>query len=232
MTEKTWRLAPRIRIAKSQFLKLGEYITGHAIMLFARIVTAVRGQWDGVSPTPTQRVYFANHVSHADFVLIWTTLPARLRHTTRPVAGADYWEASRLKRYIGKQVFKAVLIDRVQSEKRSSAIDIMSAALGEGDSLILFPEGTRNTTNDSLLPFKSGLYHLAKANPSVQFVPVWIDNLHRVLPKGEFIPVPLACTVTYGNSLTLASNETKEAFVQRAERALLLTGKAATAVTT
>ena len=106
----------------------------------------------------------------------------------------------------------------------------MSAALADGYSLILFPEGTRNTTNDALLPFKSGLYHLAKANPNVELVPVWIDNLHRVLPKGEFIPVPLACTVTYGNPVSLQPSDSKESFIERAEQALLHTGSVTTAL--
>ena len=38
-----------------------------------------------------QRVYYANHCSHGDFVLIWAALPDALRQHTRPVAGADYW---------------------------------------------------------------------------------------------------------------------------------------------
>jgi len=205
------------------------HITGHAIMIFARLVTAVRGEWVGVEPIANQRVYFANHVSHGDFVLIWTTLPSRLRQRTRPVAGADYWLSSAFKRFIGEQVFQAVLIERRSSdtaatENRNNAIELMSHAISNGDSLILFPEGTRNTGDEPLLPFKSGLFHLALANPSIEFVPVWIDNLHRVLPKGEVIPVPLACTVTYGESLTLNEGESKQDFIARAEMALRTTG--------
>ena len=61
----------------------------------------------------------------------------------------------------------------------------MASALDTGASLIVFPEGTRNTTEAKLLPFKSGIYHLASRRPDVEFVPVWIENLHRVMPKGE-----------------------------------------------
>lgn len=204
--------------------KSAAYVAGHAIMLFARLVTAVRGDWRGVEPIPTQRVYFANHVSHADFVLIWTTLPSRLRYQTRPVAGADYWLKTKLKRFIGEQVFRSVLIDRTRSADSSNPVGVMNEAMRKGDSLLIFPEGTRNTSDEKLLPLKSGLYHLAKANPHVELVPVWINNLHRVLPKGEFIPVPLACTVTYGEAIALTEGETKVSFISRAEQALLHTG--------
>ena len=97
----------------------------------------------------------------------------------------------------------------------------MAAALDQKCSLIVFPEGTRNTTEGALLPFKSGLYHLAKARPEIEFVPVWIENLNRVMPKGEFVPIPLLCTVTFGAPLSVRDGEDKDAFLGRARTALL-----------
>lgn len=196
-------------------------IAGTLIILFARFVTAVRGRWEGVAPAEGQRIYFANHASHGDFVLIWTVLPRRLRFATRPVAGSDYWLKSGLRRFIGRDVFNAVLIDRNQATRTTDPIAQMTEALDAGSSLIVFPEGTRNTSDAPLLPFKSGLFHLAQARPNVALVPVWIDNLNRVMPKGEFVPVPLVCTVSFGAALTLAEAETKQDFLTRAEAALL-----------
>ena len=83
------------------------------------------------------------------------------------------------------------------------------------------PEGTRNTTEERLLPFKSGLYHLARARPAVELVPVWIENLNRVMPKGELVPIPLLCTVTFGAPLALLAGEAKDAFNRRSHEALL-----------
>ncbi|MFN3524551.1 MAG: lysophospholipid acyltransferase family protein [Paracoccus sp. (in: a-proteobacteria)] len=191
-----------------------------AIVLFARAVTAVRGIFVGISPDMTQRIYFANHASHGDFVLIWTVLPARLRRVTRPVAASEYWLASGLRRFIGREVFNALLIDRDPATRRSDPVGQMAQALDEGASLIVFPEGTRNVTDAPLLPFRSGLFHLARARPEVELVPVWIDNLNRVLPKGGMVPVPLICTVTFGAPLHLMPDETKEAFLIRATAAL------------
>jgi 1-acyl-sn-glycerol-3-phosphate acyltransferase len=196
-------------------------LTGGAIVLFARFVTAVRAIWAGVEPVPEQRVYFANHASNGDFILIWAVLPPRMRAMTRPVAGADYWLATRLRRFIGREVFDAVLIDRRPEMRTDDPVAQMAAALEAGQSLIIFPEGTRNTTEAPLLPFKSGLYHLARAQPEADLVPVWIENLNRVMPKGEIVPVPLLCTVTFGAALRVAEGEEKAVFLDRAHAALL-----------
>lgn len=199
----------------------GAGLAGALILLFARFITAVRGRWDGVAPIDEQRIYFANHASHGDFVLVWTVLPRRMRLATRPVAGSDYWLKGRLRRFIGRDVFNAVLIDRDSARRTTDPVVQMTDALDAGASLIVFPEGTRNITEAALLPFKSGLFHLAQARPDIALVPVWIDNLNRVMPKGEFVPVPLICTVTFGAALHLSGTETKQDFLARAEAALL-----------
>ena len=201
---------------------------GKAITLFARFVTAPRALWQGIEPTHAQRVYFANHSSNGDFVLIWTVLPAALRARTRPVAALDYWLTSPLRAFIGREVFNAVLIDRRPEVRTEDPVAQMAAALDEGSSLILFPEGGRNSGDTPLLPFRSGLYHLARARPNVDLVPVWISNLNHVMPKGTVVPVPLICTLTFGAALRLDPNEGKEAFLSRASAALLaLSGGAA-----
>lgn len=196
-------------------------VTGQAISTFARFMTAPRALWQGIEPVPHQRVYFANHSSNGDFVLLWTALPAPLRRQTRPVAALDYWLTSPLRAFIGREVFNAVLIDRRPEARTEDPVAQMVAALDQGSSLIIFPEGQRNSSDAALLPFKSGLYHLAKARPGVDLVPVWIANLNRVMPKGEAIPVPLICTLTFGAPLHLEPDETKDAFLARATQALL-----------
>jgi 1-acyl-sn-glycerol-3-phosphate acyltransferase len=196
-------------------------LTGLAISTFARFMTAPRAIWQGIEPVPIQRVYFANHSSNGDFVLLWTALPTPIRRRTRPVAALDYWLTSPLRAFIGREVFNAVLIDRRPEARTEDPVAQMVAALDQGSSLIIFPEGQRNCSEAPLLPFKSGLYHLAKSRPVVDLVPVWIANLNRVMPKGEVIPVPLICTLTFGAPLHLGDQETKDAFLARATDALL-----------
>lgn len=187
----------------------------------ARLITGVRGEWRGCAPEARQRVYFANHASHGDFVLVWCVLPPELRERTRPVAGADYWLKGPVRRFIGRNVFRSIFVDRNKETRTEDPIALMSAALDEGSSLIVFPEGTRNTTRERLLPFKSGLYHLTKARPRAQLVPVWIENLNRVMPKGEIVPIPLLCTVSFGAPVALNDGEDKAKFLERARGALL-----------
>jgi 1-acyl-sn-glycerol-3-phosphate acyltransferase len=187
----------------------------------ARLVTGVRGEWQGCLPEPRPRIYFANHRSHGDFVLIWSVLPAALRPRTRPVAAADYWGHGRIRRFLGERVFGAVLVEREGASRDRDPTAPLLAALDAGASLILFPEGTRNTSEAPLLPFKSGLYRLARQRPEVELVPVWIDNLNRVLPKGEIVPIPLLCTVTFGAPLQVGEGEGNVPFRERSRAALL-----------
>jgi 1-acyl-sn-glycerol-3-phosphate acyltransferase len=198
-----------------------EALCALCVTAFARVVTGVRAEWRGCRPQAHRRVYFANHCSHGDFVLIWSVLPPAMRRMTRPVAGADYWERGAVRRFIGRRVFRAVLIDRTTTSRDVDPIAAMANVLDQGFSLIVFPEGTRNLTDERLLPFKSGLYRLAAARPGVEFVPVWIDNLNRVMPKGEMVPIPLLCTVSFGAPINVADNEAKSAFLDRARQALL-----------
>jgi 1-acyl-sn-glycerol-3-phosphate acyltransferase len=192
-----------------------------AIIFFARLLTGMQAYWNGCAPSLTQRLYFANHGSHGDFVLVWACLPPKLRKRTRPVAGADYWNRPGLRGFIGRSVFNALLIDRAHVDRAHNPVKQMQAALEQGQSLILFPEGTRNTTDARLLPFRSGIYHLVRACPALECVPVWIDNISRVIPKGEVIPVPLLCSVTFGVPIQLASDEGKDEFLTRCRDSLL-----------
>lgn len=200
---------------------LAARITGAMIVIFARVVTAPRAIWAGTDPVPRKRVYFANHTSNADFVLLWAVLPPALRHRTRPVAAADYWLKSPLRAFVGGQVFRGVLIDRNPDTRADDPVAQMVEALDEGSSLIIFPEGKRNMGPEALLRFKTGLYHVATARPDVDLVPVWLDNLNSVMPKGEIVPLPLLCTVTYGAPIHLTDGEDKDAFLGRAYQALL-----------
>lgn len=202
-----------------------ERLIAAALCQFAKLLTGVRAIWLDNRPAPQARIYFANHRSHGDFLLIWATLPGELRRRTRPVAAADYWLRGALRRYLIERVFRGVLIDR-QAGRQGNPLETMSTPLRAGESLILFPEGTRNL-GEGLLPFKSGIHHLAQAHPEVEFVPVWIENLGRAMPKGSLIPVPLLCSLSFGPALLAQPGESRNAFLLRCRNALLALAPAA-----
>jgi 1-acyl-sn-glycerol-3-phosphate acyltransferase len=191
-----------------------------------RLMAGTVVHWHCDPDAPVQRIYFGNHSSHLDFVVIWSALPPRLRRTTRPVAGRDYWDRSGLRRYLAGRVFHAVLIQRSapgaahSREAAQAAINQMAQAMGTRNSLIVFPEGTRNT-NGAVGPFRSGLFHLSRARPDVELVPVFLQNLNRILPKGELLPVPMLSRVVFGSPLSAIASEDKDAFLTRARDALL-----------
>jgi 1-acyl-sn-glycerol-3-phosphate acyltransferase len=209
----------------------------------ARVIAGASVRWTAPpGPPEVQRVYFANHTSHLDFVLIWSALPASARARTRPIAGADYWERGRVRRYLATRVFRAVLIERhgalashereesgsrhvlshVRDDRRGAlqTITAVAEAMGEETSIIMFPEGTRSP-DGTLLPFRSGLYHLCQLKPELVLVPVYLDNMTRILPKGEMLPVPLLSRVTFGAPLRLEPGEAKRAFNDRMRDALV-----------
>jgi len=193
-------------------------LMGLLLALIARLITGTQGHWKGCPPAAEQRIYFANHQSHFDWVLIWAALPKDLRAKTRPIAARDYWTATPFKHWLTREVFNAVFVARQRTDEQDP-LEPLVQALNQGDSLVIFPEGTRSKGEP--MPFKSGLYHLAEQFPQVQLVPTWIDNVQRVMPKGEVVPVPILCTVTFGAPLQLGIEEDKAAFLERARDAVL-----------
>jgi 1-acyl-sn-glycerol-3-phosphate acyltransferase len=182
-----------------------------------KLLVGAYPRWEGAAPTATQRIYFANHSSHMDTLVLWSALPPALRAQTRPVAAKDYWGGSAFRRYISGKGFNVVLIERAREDRSGDPLQPLYEVLSKSQSLIIFPEGTRKpqALPD---PFKSGLYHLAQRYPNVELVPVYLENLHRSMPKGTFFPLPLICTVRFGAPLMRIANETKEEFLERARR--------------
>jgi 1-acyl-sn-glycerol-3-phosphate acyltransferase len=185
---------------------------GKVLLAATRFLVGGHARWQGCAPSPAQRIYFANHSSHLDTVILWAALPEDLRATTHPVAAADYWGKGRVRRHIATKVLNAVLVDRAA---RHDPLASLREALDRGHSLILFPEGTR--TADRLpQPFRGGLFRIAESFPALNLVPAYLDTLHRSLPKGSHIPLPLYCTVRFGAALERPAAETRAEFLHRA----------------
>lgn len=182
-----------------------------------KLLVGAHPRWVAAIPDAAQSIYFTNHTSHLDTLALWVALPAKIRAKARPVAAKDYWGKGIIKRFIALKVLNAVLIER---EMTRDPLAPMLAALAVGDSLIIFPEGTRRAQAEPS-DFKGGIYHLAEAFPQVKLIPVYLDTLHRSMPKGSILPVPMICTVRFGGAIALQANEHKKAFLVRAREAVL-----------
>jgi 1-acyl-sn-glycerol-3-phosphate acyltransferase len=188
------------------------------LALLARFLSGASVRWVDCQPDSCQRVYFANHTSHLDAVVLWSALPPEIRNLTRPVAALDYWIAGPVRRYLSTHVFNALLIDRKKIKIHQSPVDIMIREIGNQYSLIVFPEGSRSA--GEIGEFKSGLYYLCKKRPDLELIPVYIDNMNRILPRGEVLPVPLLSCITFGPPIWLEAGEPKTEFLLRAREAV------------
>ena len=191
-----------------------------ALTLLARFITgAGSAHWIGCAPETKQRIYFANHTSNLDALILWAGLPLAVQKVTRPVAAHDYWTGDPLRLYMARNVFNAILIERKQVTISNNPIPQILEAMGTECSIIIFPEGKRNF-GPEVGEFKSGLFHLAKGRPDVELVPVLLQNLNRILPKGEFLPVPLIGSIYFGTPMRLEEGERKADFLIRARQAV------------
>ncbi|HLJ50787.1 MAG TPA: lysophospholipid acyltransferase family protein [Bryobacteraceae bacterium] len=179
-------------------------------------------RWIGAPAGSQPRVYFANHSSHLDFVVLWAALPKPVRARTRPVVAREYWESTFLRAYLAKRVFHSVLITRneIAPLAARSTISALLRELDRGGSIVLFPEGTRGDGRE-VARFKRGLYELCRQRPDIEAVPVYLENLSRILPKGEILPTPSASRVTFGPPMRIRGGEGDGEFLSRARQALL-----------
>ncbi|WP_340616500.1 lysophospholipid acyltransferase family protein [Xenorhabdus entomophaga] len=194
---------------------------GATLSGLCRLLTGIQARWIGCEPSIASRIYYANHSSHLDGLVIWSGLPPKLRHLVHPVAARDYWGKTKLRRYLIHKVFRAVLVERNgENSSKERVLAPLETVLAQQESLIIFPEGTRGN-GEQINPFKSGLYHLVRKYPDAEVVPVYLENLNRALPKGKKLPIPIICSVTFGKPLDkLGENESNDEFLQRARSAL------------
>ena len=196
-----------------------------ALATATRLLCGATVRWHCDATGTTQRIYYANHSSHLDFIMIWSALPPRLRQSARPVAGRDYWQRGATRQYLAARVFRAVLVDRGsagadRAASAQAAIEHMAREMADRYSLIVFPEGTRSLDGE-VASFKSGLYHLSQLRPDAELVPVYLENLNRILPKGESLPVPMMSRVTFGPIVSVSPHDAKAGFLAKARTALV-----------
>jgi 1-acyl-sn-glycerol-3-phosphate acyltransferase len=147
-------------------------------------------------------VLIANHSSHLDTISLLSLFPLSRLRRIRPVAAADYFERNRFVSLFTKTLFNILPIARKNITTENNPLRRMREAIEAGDSLLIFPEGTRGS-GGQMGEFRTGVAHLIEKMPAVLVVPAYLINMGRSLPKGEFIPVPFFCEIRIGAPRTL-----------------------------
>lgn len=212
--------APRRVSWRQRLTRWFESACRNALVLLARFLSGASVRWYDSQPDTCQRVYFANHTSHLDVLVIWASLPHHVRKRTRMVAAQDYWDAGPLRRYIAKRLFNSILIDRENVAIHNTPVNVMIREMGDHYSIIIFPEGGRGE-GEVVGEFKSGLYHIGRRRPDIEMIPIYIDNMNRILPRGRTLPVPMLSRIIFGPPIWIEKNESKEAFLTRARETVL-----------
>ena len=148
-------------------------------------------------PSTGQFILIANHSSHLDTVSILSLFSLKKLRTIRPVAAADYFQRNKFISVLSRTFFNILPIPRKKITAENNPVTRMREAISAGDSILIFPEGTRGS-GDEMGPFRSGIAHLIEKNPDIPVVPTYLVNMGRSLPKGEFIPVPFFCEIRIG----------------------------------
>lgn len=191
------------------------WLTKNSLALLAKLISGASVQWAGCKPEAScQRVYFANHTSHLDGIVIWASLPRDVREKTRLVAAKDYWEKGFVRRFLATKVFNVILVNRDNVSVHNNPLYHMLNEMGSKYSIIIFPEGSRSTTGE-IGEFKSGIFYLVKKRPELELIPVYLDNMNRILPKGFFLPAPMLSRVVFGAPLWFEKKESKDNFLKR-----------------
>jgi 1-acyl-sn-glycerol-3-phosphate acyltransferase len=81
--------------------------------------------------------------------------------------------------------FGSVLVDRNSDASRRKSIEEMKHMLRIGLDMVIYPEGTRNRTNDPLKKFYDGAFRLA-VDTGKPILPVILFHTKKVLPANKF----------------------------------------------
>lgn len=178
------------------------------LSLFARVISTlfwslkVNGKKKLSVDTPT--IYVANHQSNLDSGWVLSQLPGKIRRKTFTLGKYEL-----VKVPIAATIFKAfniLPIDRFG--QFNAAVEKAEELLTKGNSILLFPEGTRSLDGE-LKEFKTGVGHIASVTKA-QIVPIKIKGSFDIWPKGVSSPKlftgsKIKSNLTFGDPIPFSS---------------------------
>ena len=160
-------------------------------------------------PRKGPAILIANHNSHIDTLVLMSLFSTRQLLKVHPVAAADYFFNTKFRAFVFRTLIGAIAVKR---ERKNSKEDVLAEAkqhLKDGHILIIYPEGTRSLDGE-IHEFKTGAAHLAKSNPDVPVIPIFLHGPDQVMPKADFLPVPFICDVYVGTPMYLGGDSKQE----------------------
>ena len=145
--------------------------------------TGVSVEVDGLERLEPGRAYIfvSNHQSIYDIPVIFTSLPYQLRIIAKESLGRFPFLGWHLRRT------GHLLVDRRRPD-RAGILRKWKALVGDGLSLIVFPEGTRSA-DGRVAAFKPGSFLLA-VDAQLPIVPISVDGTRQIMPKGRLMTCP------------------------------------------
>jgi len=177
----------------------------------------VRGQEH--LPTEGASIVVSNHNSHLDTMVLMSLYPVARLPKVRPVAAFDYFMKNKYFAWFSQNVIGIIPLKRKVSKDEGHPFAPVHKALNEGETIIIFPEGSRGEP-EQMVAFKTGVAHLSKDFPDVPVVPIYIHGAGKALPKGEALFVPFIIDVIIGEAL-YNKDETHREFTARLEEKIM-----------
>lgn len=186
--------------------------------LFLKLTLGIKFHNREVLKKEGQFILVANHNSHLDAVTLMSAVPSSLIHKVHPVAASDYFGNSKAKTFLSKIFVNALLIPRSRSEEGPDPIELMAESLRAGESLILFPEGSRGKP-EVMQRFRRGIGILLQQFPEITVIPVYLEGLGKSLPKGDTVLVPFNSVACFGGAVKINFGSPEE-IAEELERAI------------
>ncbi|MBM55003.1 MAG: hypothetical protein CMB32_00390 [Euryarchaeota archaeon] len=177
---------------------------------FLRFIIGVKYVNRSVLKREKQYILIANHNSHLDSMAIMSAVPMKSIHKVHPIAAQDFFGDGSTVEFLMKHFVNAVLIPRKRPKNSNDPdpLQIMSDVLDIGHSIIIYPEGTRGEPG-VMQEFKKGIAMMVQRHPDIPVIPIFLDGLHRSMPKGVNLFLPSNSKLFIGEPINFSSNETE-----------------------
>jgi 1-acyl-sn-glycerol-3-phosphate acyltransferase len=199
-----------------QIISVIFFLTTKIIVL---VLLGLRIQHRERLPTTGPAILVANHNSHLDTLVLLSLFPLSKVQHLRPVANKEYFlQQNPCLAWFARHILHIIPVSTESGNCRDNSCNHRNFfkncadAIAQNQILILYPEGTRGTP-ESIGEFRSGIAHLAKQHPHVPIVPIFLHGLGKALPKGDFLIVPLLCSIFIGEAMYW--NGQKQIFLQQ-----------------